>query len=226
MFYFFFNDTATTEIYTLSLHDALPISPAPVPLVDEVLIELEDEIGRVSPLHEVDDGGVYGVIVTQRGGLLRYRMHDRVVVQGRLGHTPCLRFIGRDDQVSDLVGEKLNETFARDALRRVFGDAEAFSFLVPVVAHGQLPHYVCITDHPAGACPARATCLEAELGQVFHYRQARLLGQLAPVSVIGRAAARDRFERHFLARGLVWGDIKYAALLVRPTPTEVAALRA
>src|SRR3712207_6915227 len=24
----FFNDTATTEIYTLSLHDALPISPA------------------------------------------------------------------------------------------------------------------------------------------------------------------------------------------------------
>src|SRR3989441_4837511 len=28
MFFFFFNDTATTEIYTLSLHDALPICPA------------------------------------------------------------------------------------------------------------------------------------------------------------------------------------------------------
>src|SRR2546430_3808417 len=27
-FPFFFNDTATTEIYTLSLHDALPIYPA------------------------------------------------------------------------------------------------------------------------------------------------------------------------------------------------------
>src|SRR5215831_19699971 len=26
-FFFFFNDTATTEIYTLSLHDALPIDP-------------------------------------------------------------------------------------------------------------------------------------------------------------------------------------------------------
>src|SRR5207253_4451048 len=26
IFFFFFNDTATTEIYTLSLHDALPIS--------------------------------------------------------------------------------------------------------------------------------------------------------------------------------------------------------
>src|SRR3712207_8294764 len=31
--FFFFNDTATTEIYTLSLHDALPIS--------------EEKIGRV-----------------------------------------------------------------------------------------------------------------------------------------------------------------------------------
>src|SRR5574337_1889519 len=28
-FFFFFNDTATTEIYTLSLHDALPISSCP-----------------------------------------------------------------------------------------------------------------------------------------------------------------------------------------------------
>src|SRR3989475_2223114 len=28
-FFFFFNDTATTEIYTLSLHDALPISGDP-----------------------------------------------------------------------------------------------------------------------------------------------------------------------------------------------------
>src|SRR2546422_9818449 len=28
VFFFFFNDTATTEIYTLSLHDALPICKA------------------------------------------------------------------------------------------------------------------------------------------------------------------------------------------------------
>src|SRR5215216_4108105 len=34
--FFFFNDTATTEIYTLSLHDALPISVAPLdPLLSD-----------------------------------------------------------------------------------------------------------------------------------------------------------------------------------------------
>src|SRR2546430_7262598 len=38
---FFFNDTATTEIYTLSLHDALPISP--------VVLSLEHDSGSGSP---------------------------------------------------------------------------------------------------------------------------------------------------------------------------------
>src|SRR5256885_10855911 len=41
-FFFFFNDTATTEIYTLSLHDALPIYPTDdtvltVALADSIL---------------------------------------------------------------------------------------------------------------------------------------------------------------------------------------------
>src|SRR5262249_56085063 len=31
--FFFFNDTATTQIYTLSLHDALPISRCPSPVL-------------------------------------------------------------------------------------------------------------------------------------------------------------------------------------------------
>src|SRR2546430_14389464 len=38
--FFFFNDTATTEIYTLSLHDALPISSADesLPLTDRLVV--------------------------------------------------------------------------------------------------------------------------------------------------------------------------------------------
>src|SRR2546429_7603770 len=54
-FLFFFNDTATTEIYTLSLHDALPISYAVVTLhrpsnVDDraVLRELLDALERLA----------------------------------------------------------------------------------------------------------------------------------------------------------------------------------
>src|SRR3712207_9358799 len=49
---FFFNDTATTEIYTLSLHDALPISPGA-------------GVGRV---------GIQGVDVRGQGPVERLRL--------------------------------------------------------------------------------------------------------------------------------------------------------
>src|SRR2546429_6156372 len=41
LIFFFFNDTATTEIYTLSLHDALPISILERPPVPPVRINPE-----------------------------------------------------------------------------------------------------------------------------------------------------------------------------------------
>src|SRR5258708_22266777 len=52
MFYvhfFFFNDTATTEIYTLSLHDALPICRAPARSRWDVRNTLETLNGRKVP---------------------------------------------------------------------------------------------------------------------------------------------------------------------------------
>ena len=42
---FFFNDTATTEIYTLSLHDALPISDAQA-VPDPVRLEIFNNLFR------------------------------------------------------------------------------------------------------------------------------------------------------------------------------------
>src|SRR5438034_10389727 len=50
LIFFFFNDTATTEIYTLSLHDALPISPIFVfskPMNRKVLTE--QDVKRLLP---------------------------------------------------------------------------------------------------------------------------------------------------------------------------------
>src|SRR3989442_11820679 len=47
---FFFNDTATTEIYTLSLHDALPISLVKTPSDARDLPEGEAGRGRVFAL--------------------------------------------------------------------------------------------------------------------------------------------------------------------------------
>src|SRR2546429_7051884 len=47
--FFFFNDTATTEIYTLSLHDALPISDFRVQFVEREEAPVA-QLGQHEPL--------------------------------------------------------------------------------------------------------------------------------------------------------------------------------
>src|SRR5260221_3067982 len=61
--YFFFNDTATTEIYTLSLHDALPISVRPTLLLRAFRVLNErairvDDVAVVVRGRAADDGGL------------------------------------------------------------------------------------------------------------------------------------------------------------------------
>src|SRR5258708_39196328 len=63
LFFFFFNDTATTEIYTLSLHDALPICQAAqgLPAVARPAFEgqaLDDAVHRVGRLQQARGLGV------------------------------------------------------------------------------------------------------------------------------------------------------------------------
>src|SRR5260370_6891496 len=77
---FFFNDTATTEIYTLSLHDALPISRDQV--VDLVLRRLQ--LVRRLPLHDL------GGSDERRPLPGKHEEHalvsDRLQQQSRFGH--------------------------------------------------------------------------------------------------------------------------------------------
>src|SRR3712207_7502145 len=72
MLFFFFNDTATTEIYTLSLHDALPISPvaaswsnATVVLVAPTTISLA---GILTGTPQSSSRGLVGVLVRDCAG--------------------------------------------------------------------------------------------------------------------------------------------------------------
>jgi hypothetical protein len=188
-----------------------------------VFLELECADGSVRRLDELAAGDEGSVVLTHGGGLVRYRLHDRVRVEGVWNGTPCLRFLGRDNQVSDLVGEKLNEVFVRGALARALGGGERCAFLVPQATTGG-GRYVCVTDDPAAATPEAAHAIESALRDALHYRQARLLGQLEPVGVVYRADARARYERYHLARGLKWGAIKHTALVVSAAEQEVREL--
>src|SRR5260221_524879 len=68
---FFFNDTATTEIYTLSLHDALPISVTRYNEVGQA-VATADALGHVSTMHydafgNVDATRQYNATLTEIG---------------------------------------------------------------------------------------------------------------------------------------------------------------
>src|SRR2546428_9829978 len=93
-FFFFFNDTATTEIYTLSLHDALPIS----------LVEVHEvDAGHAAedPLH-LDQPGV------ARGGQVHLRDVTGDITQRSEEHTSELQ--SRSDLVCRLLLEKKKNT--------------------------------------------------------------------------------------------------------------------
>src|SRR2546426_1001637 len=55
--FFFFNDTATTEIYTLSLHDALPIS-ARLPGEGREILDAPLRLALRDPEHRQAEGSV------------------------------------------------------------------------------------------------------------------------------------------------------------------------
>src|SRR3712207_7153208 len=74
IFLFFFNDTATTEIYTLSLHDALPIYIPPLGYFAQY------------PRYFVSLGDVVHVGVVAR---LADGVHDQLPVHAGLGHLAC-----------------------------------------------------------------------------------------------------------------------------------------
>src|SRR3712207_8934038 len=69
--FFFFNDTATTEIYTLSLHDALPIFGAADRLAG--LVFGRDDVRRVD---DVADGGEAFVLRDLRSDRLLVAEHE------------------------------------------------------------------------------------------------------------------------------------------------------
>src|SRR3712207_6857564 len=65
LLFFFFNDTATTEIYTLSLHDALPIFTLPTirPAVVVVLTTIAIATLKVFDIVRTMTGGQFGTSV-------------------------------------------------------------------------------------------------------------------------------------------------------------------
>lgn len=168
------------------------------PLVDEVVVELEDSVG-VRPLVDAVEGETYRLVLSTRGGLLRYRLGDEVRVEGRAGRTPSFHLVGRGETV-DLVGEKLHERAVAEAVA-----ALGLSGFVALVGRGD--HYALVVDRLDRPPDRLVEAMEAALQAGVHYRRARRLGQLGGVRVVVAPGVGDAE----LAAGR-WGGQKHRVL--------------
>jgi hypothetical protein len=176
--------------------------------------ELISEEGKIFLAHEVQTGETYEVIVTTSGGLWRYRMMDRVFVEGWIGSTPCLRFIGRTGSFSDLFGEKLSPEFVDAALNKLFSNQNTekprFMMLAPETSGGKSRYVFYVEGKVYGNLCKQ---MEGELLRNPHYEHCRRLGQLEALQIfrITQNGAADYLRRE-IAEGMRMGDVKPMAL--------------
>ncbi len=179
------------------------------PMVGDIFFEFEDAAGNLFLIDELCCGQEYELIISQPGGLSRYRLGDRIVVNGQYRNTPTFDFVGREASVCDLVGEKLNEQFVATCLQ----SQDLIGVLLPAKQGDLAPHYTLLTNTTAKAATSLAHAFDEALMASFHFRNARLLGQLAPTQVQHAANPEALLLDHFVAKGICLGDIKPRALL-------------
>src|SRR2546422_67590 len=180
LLFFFFNDTATTEIYTLSLHDALPISveaapPPPPPSPAPSELDARRELGR--------DFRIESLLARPPGPIV---------------------YLARDAEERPLALKVVSRAQVGPAEERFHTAADAAAQLdhphiVPVYRHGATEHFLwCATKYvdgqslagmvQAGAPLELSVCLRVfeQVASALDYAHRRGVahGALTPDSII------------------------------------------
>jgi hypothetical protein len=182
----------------------------PVPAITSHFLEfVAADGGRVHLAHEVERGREYVPLLTTGGGLWRYRIGDRVRVTDVIDRIPVLEFVGRDDGVCDLRGEKLSPSFVSsviDAMRASGVLAATFAMLTPA---NDRSGYVLFTD----AAIADAGALDRLLRANPQYAYCRDLGQLRAAEVVHiQGDAHAQYLRHGERMNRRAGAVKLVSL--------------
>jgi GH3 auxin-responsive promoter len=164
-------------------------------------------------LHELEANHEYSVLVTTGAGFYRYRLGDRVRVTGLAGNMPLLEFLGKEDGVSDLCGEKLSPAFVGSVLQELSVEraySSDFAMLAP--SQQESPRYVLFLQGEASRTDL-AVQLDKKLTQNPHYAYCRRLGQLAAPRIFQIAGdAEECYLRRCVATGQRAGAVKAVAL--------------
>ena len=113
-------------------------------------------------------------------------------------NTPSFEFLGRASNVSDLVGEKLNEIFLSNEIKKLA--------LPPCIFIPSLltKRYYCVSESDLDIDMIRTLLMKNP-----HYENAIKLGQLRPVELIITNQLNQKIKKYFTQeKGMLLGDIK------------------
>jgi hypothetical protein len=168
--------------------------------------------GKIKLAHELEKDAEYSLLMTTGGGFYRYRLGDRVRVNGFHGSVPILEFVGRDDGVSDLRGEKLSPAFVQACLDEAMVEAgipASFAMLAPEPAASRYTLYLESPFNPERL----GETLETKLRANPHYDYCRNLGQLDALQVFWiRENAQEIYLRRCTELGQRAGSVKPTSL--------------
>jgi GH3 auxin-responsive promoter len=200
---------ATEAVVSIPFEGSFPLA------IRSHFFEFIDNYGVAKTANEMQKGSTYSVAVTTGGGFYRYLLRDRVRVEDFIYATPSVRFLGKEDSISDLCGEKLSEAWVAEILSRllpIHAPAARFALVAPdtrVVP----PRYVLYLDAKESAARALSDALERALCLNPNYALCIRLGQLHPATIDAVAhGSGERYLERLRASGQRLGDIKPAAL--------------
>ncbi len=214
---------ATEGVVTIPYRDEFVLA------VTSHFFEFIDDDGGTRLAHQLEHGKRYEVVLTNGGGLWRYRLGDAVECTGFVCATPTLRFVGRMGHVSDLRGEKLSEAFVAEAIRSLWTDGPmpVYAALCAMERDGAASYELRLSEDvlttrsggrgAAALLEALAERLESALQANPHYALARRLGQLHPLRVLPVPVDAAGAELTSFAGRL--GDAKPRVLLRLGDPT-------
>jgi hypothetical protein len=145
---------STEGRHTLPLQDS---DPKGVLAIDSSYYEFIPEEEKKSPnprvleAHELEEGRDYFLIMTTSSGLYRYDIGDVVRCRGFLGQAPQLEFLHKDQECSDMEGEKISGhqvALAVEAAARALELSIDYFTAVPVRNEGGTPFYAVLVEKP------------------------------------------------------------------------------
>ena len=181
----------------------------------------DDELENRSPklLDELELGERYCVVVTTNAGLYRYNTNDIVEVTGFYHKIPIVKFVGRINKFSDIVGEKLKNSFVEKQVLKTLEEnniKSEFLLFAPVKNETEGIFYTLFLEIKKDGRKFNWKQIENEINsslcKAFHYEYAYKLGQLGKVRVF--LIEKDGLKTYTAEKSKKQkiGDIKYRLL--------------